>query len=146
MARRCEGCGAAVPWGTPQCLQCGARTVWWRALSGFGILVGVGTALVVAIVIARVWLLEPPPAVQMQQRIGDFLARAGEEPLLHGRIAGAGRCREPAGAMCVQVTAEFAALAPAEQKRIAAAIEAAWAGTPVRLVSSDGRIIEEVSP
>ena len=66
--RSCAVCGARVPWGTPQCLECQSPTGWRRLLAGFGFLVGAGTAAVVLAVIARVWLLPPP---QFARAIGD---------------------------------------------------------------------------
>lgn len=148
MAGACEACGAAVPWGTPRCLQCGAGTVWWRALSGFGILVGAGTALVVTAVIARVWLMPPPPEVKWRQQIADFVARAAGDPVLRGRIAGAGRCRRPAGALCVQMTPEFTALPLSERQHVIQTVHSLHSVHPVResplqLVAPDGSVIEE---
>jgi len=61
--RFCRVCGARVPWGTPQCVECRAHTGWQRLLAGFGILVGAGTAVAVIATIARVWLMAPPPEV-----------------------------------------------------------------------------------
>jgi len=66
--RSCTVCGAPVPWGTPQCLECQSPTGWRRLLAGFGFFVGAGTAAVVLAVIARVWLLPPP---QFARAIGE---------------------------------------------------------------------------
>src|ERR1041385_8322320 len=107
MARRtCEHCGAVIPWGTPQCLECGRRTVWWRVLTGIGIVIGVGTALAALAAVARVWFIEPPAPIRAEQQVRQFLALVQQDARDRNLVQGAGRCRNrPAEILCVRVTA-----------------------------------------
>jgi hypothetical protein len=152
MARACKTCGAPIGWGIPQCERCGNRTVWWSGLTTFGIVVGAGTALVVAAVIARLWLMPPPPEVALQRALDDLLAGMHADPLLRAHVAGAGRCRQPPGAICVQMTAAFAALAPNDRARVAHQVHEVHrvrqvhSASRLHLVSPDGQIIHQERP
>lgn len=129
VARRCPKCGAAVPWGAPQCVECGGYTHWRSRLATFGLLVGAGTALVVVVSLLRLWLGTPPDELRAAAEVQDFLRRVAlsEHASL---VAGGGRCKPSiADALCVQTTAEYAALAPQRRADVRRWLQELWAAT-----------------
>lgn len=124
--RVCGKCGAAVPWGAPQCVACGSYTLWRDRLASFGIAVGAGTVLVVLASLAWVWLAPPPDAVRAAAEVQELLRRI-ETSELRGLVAGAGRCKpEIADTLCVQTTAAFDAASEERRAAARAEITAAW--------------------
>lgn len=141
MARACKECGAAIPWGAPQCVGCGSYTLWRSRLASFGIAVGAGTVVVVILSLARVWFFNPPEPVRAAGEVQRFLNQVSASE--QGRfVGGAGRCKaEIADALCVQTTAELEALAPSSQAEARAALTATWQAiaesSPERIVFVD---------
>jgi hypothetical protein len=131
--RSCRECGAAIPWGAPQCVACGSYTLWRDRLATFGIAVGAGTVLVVLASLAWVWLAPPPEAVRAAGEVQELLRRIDASDL-HGLVAGAGRCKpEVADALCVQTTAAFDAASEERRAAARAEITAVW-----RTISTTG--------
>ncbi len=126
MARTCNKCGAAVPWGAPHCVECGSYTHWQRWLDNIGVVLGLATAVVVLGSIAWVWLMEPPRSLRADAEIERFVQRVGESPD-GSYVGGAGRCKERvAAALCVQVTDDFMRLAGPERASVGRRLAASW--------------------
>lgn len=141
--RSCKECGAAIPWGAPQCVDCGSYTHWRDRLATFGFAVGAGTVLVVIASLAWVWLAPPPAPVRATGEVQELLSRVAESDL-QPFIAGAGRCREEiADALCVQITAELRDLGETERSRVLNQVTAIWGSiaevSPSRVVFVDLR-------
>ncbi len=143
MARACKECGAAIPWGAPQCVGCGSYTLWRSRLATFGIVVGGGTVVVVILSLARVWFFNPPEPVRAAGEVQRFLNQvAGSE--FRRFVGGAGRCKaEIAEALCVQTTPELESLDPSAQAEAKAALTATWRtlarSNPAQLVFVDSK-------
>ncbi len=138
MARVCKQCGAQIPWGTPQCIECRSYTHWRSWLAMFGIVLGAGTVVVLFAALARVWFAEPPPAVRASAEVQRFLREVGRSEQA-GHIGGAGRCKpEIAEALCVQVTEELERLDTESRVAAKRSLAARWksiaAVNPARLV------------
>ncbi len=126
MARSCKECGTAVPWGAPNCVNCGAYTHWRNRLATMGIVIGFGTVIVVFASLARVWLLPQPLQVQTSTEIQDFLDRVGQSDD-HLFVSGAGRCKaEIAQALCVQTTRSLESTTPATQAEARQRLRSTW--------------------
>ena len=148
MARVCENCEAAIPWGAPRCVECGSITLWQRWLSNIGILLGAGTALVVIGSMARVWLMPTPPAVRAAAEIDTFVSavsRSQDRAL----VRGAGRCKASvAEALCVQTTPDFADLDARHQQEASDRLEKSWSEIAelnpraIVLVGAGGEVLE----
>lgn len=146
--RSCKECGAAVPWGAPQCVDCGSYTHWRDRLATFGFAVGAGTVIVVIVSLAWVWLAPPPESVQAAGEVQELMNRVDEADL-GPFIAGAGRCKpEIADALCVQVTAELDGLGESQLERVRREVTVLWESiaevSPPRVVFVDprGELIE----
>jgi hypothetical protein len=146
MARVCEKCGAPIPWGAPQCVECRSYTHWRSRLATLGIAIGAGTVVVVIASMLWVWLVKPPAELRAAAEVQQFLADIAKSDA--GRfVRGAGRCKpEVAVALCVQTTREFDSLDDRARRKAAAAIASAWRSvaeiSPERVVfvGADGSI------
>ncbi len=126
MARHCPQCGAAIPWGAPQCVDCGGYTLWRSRLATLGIAIGGGTVIAVLATLAWVSLMSPPAELRASAEVSDLMQRlegSADAPL----VAGAGRCKpEVADALCIQLTAAAAELNPLERERALQRIADTW--------------------
>jgi hypothetical protein len=147
--RTCRQCGAVVAWGLPQCLNCGAWTVWRRLLAGFGLLVGAGGVLAVLGAVVRVALLPPPPEVRAGMSVERFLQKVAETPEVRRLVKGAGPCRDkPEQTLCVQVGAELNGFDDEGRRAVRRRLEELWAGvleeappSEVVLIGPGGRVL-----
>ncbi len=147
--RTCRQCGAVIAWGLPQCLNCGAWTVWRRLLAGFGLLVGAGGVLAVLGAVVRIALLPPPPEVRSGMSVERFLQKVAAVPEVREVVKGAGPCRDrPERTLCVQVGAEFTDFSEEERRAVRRRLEDLWArvmeeapAPEVVLIGPGGRVL-----
>jgi len=147
MARHCAQCGAAIPWGAPQCVECGGYTLWRRRLATLGIAIGGGTVIAVIATIAWVSLMSPPAELRAGAEVRDFMQRL-EGSADASLVAGAGRCkREVADALCIQLTEAVAELSPREREQALQRIADTWSRianlnpAAALFVAADGKIL-----
>ncbi len=126
MPRNCENCGTKIPWGVPQCVECGSFTHWRSRLASMGIAIGGGTVLVVVASIAWVRLASPPKPMRAAAEVQELLRRIGESAD-HALIGGAGHCKtDVANALCVQTTEAYLDLAPDTRQQARQRVRRTW--------------------
>ena len=95
-------------------------------LAGFGLVVGAGTVLVVAVAVARVAFLPPPQAVQESVRVQGFLERV-RNTLGEDLVIAVGPCPDRAGsAICIHLGGKLDELDPRRRGALREQLRVIW--------------------